>query len=339
MHPLTRCAFNLWNLRKIDTEALAAQRFVIAVDASLEIFDAEAERLFAEWLRVPVAVEQLVRLGEAVRPGDVVLLATESPLIPSQRDALLAEGCIAVVDAAYPEASSFASDCLREVAHHEFELGGLNEWNGAPTLHASEILRRLSAAHCRRSFPEQILRSLGLLQPNLDVVDIGCGPISLLRWGQMNLGFRVTGFDPLMGIYDFIKRRHGLHLLPAISPDHAIEDVFENALSHLAPTSIDLIYSNNALDHVQDFARCIRNIATVLRPGAVAIVSGSTKEGTQQNWDQFHKTDVWVESDVPMFRFQHSAPEPLLALDSRLVVHAVIRADDQVTCFVLRRRQ
>lgn len=334
MHPVTRTAFQLWNLLK--TGGAAAQRLVIAPDPSLGLVESEVEHLFAGWQQLPVAMEQPDRLGEVVRPGDVALLVTESRTDPDQRKRLLAAGCTAVLDATYPEPSSFASDCLREIAHHEFELGGLNEWDGKPTRHAAEMLRRLSATHCRRSFPEKILRRLGLLQPGLSVMDIGCGPISLLRWGQIHLGFRVTGFDPLLGMYDFIKRRHGLQQLPAISPDKAIEDVFENSPTHLAPASIDLLYSNNALDHVQDFARCIHNVATALRPGGFAVIAGSTMEGTRQGWDQFHKTNIWVERGVAMFRFQNTAPEPLLALDSRLVLHDVVRADDEVVCFVLR---
>ncbi len=190
-------------------------------------------------------------------------------------------------------------DFLQEIAHHDFEIGGKNEWDGAPTRYSHFVLRLLSRTHCENSFPlvrprlQQMRRTLGR---SLETLDIGCGPLSWLRWGALEGLLNVTGIDPLIEVYEIILARHGLLGLPGIMPSRRLPRTIESvhgAGEHL--DHYDFIFTNNALDHVQDIQKAIDSICWALAPHGIAYLQVATREGTRQNWGQLHQHDLYLE--------------------------------------------
>ena len=87
------------------------------------------------------------------------------------------------------------------------------------------------------------------------ILDIGCGPRGSLEWASD--ASRRVGIDPLVDAY----REFGIDL-------HAMEYVAD-PVEHLsfADGSFDVVSSLNSLDHVEDLATAMSEIARVLVPG------------------------------------------------------------------------
>ena len=87
------------------------------------------------------------------------------------------------------------------------------------------------------------------------ILDIGCGPRGSLEWASDTS--RRVGSDPLVDAYS----EFGIDL-------HAIE-YMADPVEHLSSAygSFDVVSSLNSLDHVDDLARAMSEIARVLVPG------------------------------------------------------------------------
>ena len=140
-----------------------------------------------------------------------------------------------------------------------------NEWSQKDALSSPWILRMLSATHCRRQFPHYVVSHLETLRQaangrTLEAIDIGCGPISRLRWGQLAGYLRVTGVDPLLDMYAVLHERHGLNGIPSLRCAREISAFAETLTEHLPAAGYDFAYSSNALDHTSDPAGIVRSL-------------------------------------------------------------------------------
>lgn len=87
--------------------------------------------------------------------------------------------------------------------HHDYELGGCNDYANTEAHASPWVLRMLSTAHCRRQFPSAFAPYLDALWHErggraLETIDVGCGALSRLRSGALTGRLRVTGVDPLL---------------------------------------------------------------------------------------------------------------------------------------------
>jgi hypothetical protein len=73
---------------------------------------------------------------------DVILVGTRPfELVEQAIKAKWVNSTPEVITPAFAERDSWADCVVREIAHHDFEHGGLNEWDGAPTKHSAHILQ------------------------------------------------------------------------------------------------------------------------------------------------------------------------------------------------------
>ncbi len=112
--------------------------------------------------------------------------------------------------------------------------------------------------------------------------------------------------------------RHGLDALPKIRCDREINGFAEDLEVLLPDDEFDVIYTQNALDHTQQPARVIENMARKLAPHGLAVIQVATREGTRQKWDQLHKTDIYLKNGVLMYAHQDGPERPLLSSESHL---------------------
>ncbi|MEI8405362.1 MAG: class I SAM-dependent methyltransferase [Actinomycetes bacterium] len=94
------------------------------------------------------------------------------------------------------------------------------------------------------------------------ILDIGCGPRGSLEWASDTS--RRVGSDPLVDAYS----EFGIDL-------HAIE-YMADPVEHLSSAygSFDVVSSLNSLDHVDDLATAMSEIARVLVPGGSFLLEG-----------------------------------------------------------------
>lgn len=331
------CAFHLRRFRP--RRGTVNVHFI--VDNLSAITEADCLRMFSPWsdafhfhfhdrgaLRDPLDERQLSELG--VETGHIIVSSCTDQQLQDEIQALSRQLDLPCVVPSYPPLGDLENDLLREVAHFDFELGGKNEWDGAPTQYAAASLQGLSSTHCRASYPEWAFEFLP--DRPLKVLDVGCGPISVLRWGALHGKISITGVDPLLEMYAVVLARHGLDALPKVRCDREINGFAEDLDILLPDDDFDMIYTQNALDHTQDPTKVIENIARKLGPDGIAVVQVATREGTRRDWDQLHKTDIYLEDGVLKFAHQHTRAQPLLGRSGLRLKHVRTNTPDWLAC-------
>ena len=247
------------------------------------------------------------------------------------------------IHSAFPVLSDTRELALsQEVSHHDFEIGGVDEWSGQSTRWAQHILQHLSRTNCERTFPQFLLphiqRFQGPDKKPVETLDIGCGPISVLRWGVLQGLLRVTGVDPLLDMYRMILERHGLDGLPAIACQRELNIYAEALASALPPESFDIVFTRNAIDHVEDPVAVIGQAEACLRPGGILVLDFHTREGSRQGWEQLHQFDLYLdETDHLVCQTQQGGRRPLIAAGMGLFVRQIVAKTEDVTVVILEK--
>lgn len=345
MQVLLRAAFHIADLRE------GSGRVAIAVDAETGLRADTIIALLRPWRSWLEIVDLLVA---PTSPGDewletVVASDPAAISIVSEREEFtrpLAERAAArglsVLLSDYITSSARARAFLHEMAHHLYEIGGLNEWDGEPTQYSQFVLRQISAANCITHFPNYMIEELRVRQAELarplDALDIGCGAISHLRWGAIQGLLNVTGVDPLLDVYAIVLAHHGLDALPGMLVDRPICAGGEQLDKHITPGTYDFAYCSNALDHVEDPRVVVTQIAHALRPGAPFALTFATREGSRQAWHQLHQFDLFLDEsrNELMCQQRDGTLVPLVPDDAPLTLDRTLVATDDHTCVVLR---
>jgi SAM-dependent methyltransferase len=347
MQVLLRAAFHLSTLRGSD-----AARVAVVVDSATAIRADTVATLLHPW-RAWLEITDVLVFGEP--PGDswlnmAVASGVQAVAIVSERsefalplEAAINQRGLRVLSSDYPADSSHTVALFHEMAHHHFELGGLNEWNGSASLHGSSVLQHISAANCITHFPQYTIddlrtRSATLGRP-LEALDVGSGPISRLRWGVLQGLLRLTGVDPLLVIYGLLLTHHGLDRMPSISVDRAISAPAEQLERHVAADSFDFAYCCNALDHVEDPPAVIAQVARALRPGGQFALEFATREGSRQEWQQLHQFDLFLDTGQNrlMCQWRDGRLDTLVPRGISLTLNRVVMATDDYTAVVLEQ--
>lgn len=234
--------------------------------------------------------------------------------------------------------SALDTGLLEELGHHDISVGGRNEASGEDAVFAAAVLQQVSQVHCQDSFPAWAMPEIAALrQPGerLVALDIGCGPLTGLRMAQLEGWMEVVGVDPLNDLYAMVLARHGLDAVPEIHPTQRIAGFAESFVWPAA--SVSLVYTRNAIDHVQDLPAAMRRVRDVLRPGGAVVMIGPAHEGTRQNNSGLHKYDIWAEDGRLLFRSPKDPVAPLLDACPGLRLERVQHADASWLALILRR--
>lgn len=339
---LVVCAFNLWRQRKqgqlINVDIVTDRPEKYAFDYCLRMFAP-----WNAWMKItslqtfsPDASEDFWE--NTLTPGAYVLEAVEGEhAMDSLRGGCKKIGAT-LVEPVMPATDTFEFALLEEVFFHDSELGARSEFDGQPRKFSAQVLRMLSATHCRFAYPHFALEGLPQDKKPWRVMDVGCGPISNLRWGALRGEMTITGVDPLIEMYALILARHGHDKLPHLRCADEIAAYAEN-LDEAAPDeAYDMIYTSNALDHTQEPERVISNFSRKLVPGGRVYLAVNTREGTRQNWNQLHKTNIYLnDNNELVYHHQHTAEKPLLSPASNLRLAKVFTNTADYTVVNLER--
>ena len=122
------------------------------------------------------------------------------------------------------------------------------------------------------------------------LLELGSGPVSLLAWGVEQGLFDLTAVDPLAGEYERLMRQNG-----CMYPVKPVEGFGENLTGLFAPSTFDIAYASNALDHTASPRRCLEELTRVVGDGGVMYFEGFVREGTNAGWQGLHQHDLVPE--------------------------------------------
>ena len=350
MHILMRFLFNLRHVRETNGEGELS--IALVIDERTGVAPDELCRLlqsWQDWLSIDVVLARSTPLEPGALRREVSVACRLVGAITDQDDFLTSvqHECQALgavcIQSGLPVLSDARESALsQEVSHHDFEIGGIDEWSGQSTRWARHILQHLSRTNCERTFPRFLLpyieRFQGLDKKPVETLDIGCGPISVLRWGVLQGLLRVTGVDPLLDMYRMILERHGLYSLPAIACQRELNTYAEELASALPPESFDIVFTRNAIDHVKDPVAVIGQAEACLRPGGILVLDFHTREGSRQGWEQLHQFDLYLdEADQLVCQTQQGVCHPLIAAGLGLFVRQIVAKTEDVTIVILEK--
>ena len=348
MNILMRFLFNLRHVRKANGESVVA----VVLDGQAGVERDELVRLLQVWQDRLTVDAVLVRpaplesgtLGREVSSTcrTVGVVSERTAFIDSVQRECQAAGLVCT-DSAYPHPASARELALsQEVAHHDFEIGGVNEWDEQPTKYSRYILQHLSRTHCERIFPHFLLPYIRQFQEQdktpVEALDIGCGPISVLRWGVLQGLLHVTAVDPLLDMYRIILERHGLAALPAISCQRELNIRGEEITTVLAPEAFDIIFTRNAIDHAEDPVALVRQAGACLRSRGILVLDFNTREGSRQNWKSLHQFDLYLdEQEQPACQSRDGLIRPLVPQDTGLFLREIVVHNTDTTVVILEK--
>lgn len=345
VNPLIAAFFNLRNHRS------AHRTVFVLVDDQLPIDTAEIFRISRPWhswmtlsgvLTVNRHSIATALLAPDARNAHILLCISNDGAIQKIARAHCYGTPQIYVDTTLPPQNSRELGLLQEVLHHDFELGGFNEWAGTDAQSSSSVLRLLSVAQSNRSFPGYAGPHLAELwgknggQP-LQAIDVGCGALSRLRWGALRGLFTITGVDPLLDMYAIVRERHGYSTLPEIRCAREICAGAEVLSTAVTPGSYDVAYCANALDHTEDPAGIVAALARALRVGGMLFIDVYTREASRENWWQLHQFDMYVnDKDEFVAETKDGAVHQLVPPGCGLVMRE-IASRDNTTAVVLEK--
>ncbi len=128
--------------------------------------------------------------------------------------------------------------------------------------------------------------------PELTVLDVGAGPLTLL--GKVLPGRKLTivAVDPLADIYDKILERN--HIVPPVRTELCEAERLSEKFS---ARTFDLVFIQNALDHSYDPMKGIKQMLHVLKNNCWLIMSHDTNEAERANHVGFHQWNLCREDD------------------------------------------
>ena len=350
MHILIRFLFNLRRVR--ETNGGDKPSIALVIDERTGVAPDELRRLlqsWQDWLSIDTVLVRSTPLEPDALRREVSVACRLVGAITDQDDFLASvqHECHTLGAVCIPSGLPVLSDAResalsQEVSHHDFEIGGVDEWSGQSTRWAHHMLQHLSRTNCERIFPQFLLpyiqRFQGLDKKPVETLDIGCGPISVLRWGVLQGLLRVTGVDPLLDMYRMILERHGLYSLPAIACQRDLNIYAEELASALPLESFDIVFTRNAIDHVKDPVAVIGQAEACLRPGGIMVLDFHTREGSRQGWEQLHQFDLYLdETDQLVCQTQQGVRRPLIDAGLGLFVRQIIAKTEDVTIVILEK--
>jgi len=343
MHLAVQLLFNLRHHRA------AHRRVLLLTDPRTGVDQTEVVRLLEPWSMPLSAAAQIAApvpsgalVGLATTCDVIAVLSTDAALVASVRDEA-ASHQLPVVTCSTPEGDTREAGLFEELAFHDRQLAGRDAQTGAHAEYASVVVTHLSAASCSALFPHYVLpflgRTIGQQHGNpIAAVDLGCGPMSALRWGALHGLMSVTGIDPLLDMYSVLLNRHGYAALPAVRCAREIASGAETISDYIGPDSLDFVFSRNALDHAVDPPRIIFEAARCLRSGGVMAIEVFTREGSREKWWALHQHDMYLDA---RHRFlcesQDGSIRPMVASDSGLHLQQVVASTPRTTAVVFQK--
>lgn len=168
-------------------------------------------------------------------------------------------------------------------------------------------------------------------QEEIEILDVGAGPVSTVGYCFPGHVLTVVPVDPLADKYNRLISNAGL-----VAPVRTQTVEGESLVAHFGVDRFDVAYSRNALDHTVDPVVVIEQMLAVVRPGGHLVLRHGLREAVNEEYVQLHQWNFEeVDGDFIVWR-----PDRRTNMSEMLARRAEVRcwteSGDTVVC-VLRK--
>jgi SAM-dependent methyltransferase len=140
---------------------------------------------------------------------------------------------------------------------------------------------RLDPKHPLKPEVENAIRPTGSRE--IDVLDVGAGPITCIGYVSEKFDLRITATDPLAEAYSVLLKEAGV--VPPITTQKCFA---ENLLQHFGSRRFHVCFSRNALDHSIDPRSALLAMIQLLHPNGLMYVRVYKNEGASGGYEGLH---------------------------------------------------
>lgn len=145
-----------------------------------------------------------------------------------------------------------------------------------------------------RTDPDAVMQQKIIdLAPNkmdIDILDVGAGPLTVLGKKYPGKNISITAVDPMAQEYDNILEKFNI-----IPPVRTILCEAERLDEHFTSKKFDIIYCQNALDHSYDPFLAIKKMLDVLKPDGSIMLFHENNEGENEGYRNLHQWNFCSE--------------------------------------------
>ncbi len=140
------------------------------------------------------------------------------------------------------------------------------------------------------SMVEDAIRAIGSRE--IDILDVGSGPITSLGYVSKEFDIKITATDPLAEAYSVLLNEAN------VTPPVKTQKCFgENLLQHFGSRRFHVCHSCNALDHSMDPRTILLAMAQLLHPRGLMYVRVHRNEGESTGYSGLHNWNFDKDKD------------------------------------------
>lgn len=124
----------------------------------------------------------------------------------------------------------------------------------------------------------------------VSILDVGAGPLTVVGKKWLGRTLAITAIDPLAPEYDRLLEAAGV-----VPPVRSRYGEVEQLLTAFPPDHFDLVTCCNALDHVYDPVRGLRQMLSVVKPARSVVMLHNADEGERQAYHGLHQWNFRAE--------------------------------------------
>lgn len=175
------------------------------------------------------------------------------------------------------------------------EVGYWNGWFEENVKNDEERIARLLDTNLQVAEPIRSVLALdaGTAESEpFQVLDVGCGPLTVLGKKLNDRPLEIFGVDPLASIYAEILKRHDI-----TAPITSVDGNGEHLSQLVEAQKYDLVYSRNALDHSFDPGLAIRQMVRACRPDHYVVFNVYRNEAVTAAYTGLHQWNFDIFND------------------------------------------
>lgn len=131
-----------------------------------------------------------------------------------------------------------------------------------------------------------------LNEPEVNILDVGAGPLTVLGKKLPSKKLKIIAVDPLADEYD--EALEHADIIPLVRTTWCQGELL---LERFKPASFHLTYAQNCLDHSYHPLQIIQNMLSLVKENCYVILEHAQNEAENENYRGFHQWNFTVENN------------------------------------------